>query len=141
MLTHCFGNKLECFFKESADVGSNIRPRAYLSGDLANLPVCHKYRKLRLCVLQKLAHRGQLWKGKQNVFNKNDVIVIGAYYFNFSTVITHDILKIHWSFFTSTIWRQNILEPLHLKLLRPLHFLIRFSDRIRLFCTVYKLPF
>jgi hypothetical protein len=57
------------------------------------------------------------------------------------TSITHDILKIHWSFFTNSIWRQNILDPLHLKLLRPFHFLIQFSDRIRLFCTVYKLPF
>jgi hypothetical protein len=57
------------------------------------------------------------------------------------TVITHDISKIHWSFFTSVIWRQNILELLHLKLLHPFHFLIRFSDQIRLICTVYELLF
>ncbi len=41
----------------------------------------------------------------------------------------------------SAIWRQNILELLHFKLLHPPHFWIRFLDRIRLFCTVYKLPF
>ncbi len=41
----------------------------------------------------------------------------------------------------SAIWRQNILKQLHSKLLHPLHFWIRFLDRIRLFCTVYKLLF
>jgi hypothetical protein len=41
----------------------------------------------------------------------------------------------------SAIGRQNILEPLRLKLLHPPHFWIRFLDWIRLFCTEYKLPF
>jgi len=35
----------------------------------------------------------------------------------------------------------NILELLHLKMLLPLYFWIRFPDWIRLFCTVFKLPF
>ncbi len=59
----------------------------------------------------------------------------------FQSFITHDILRIHWSLITSAFWRQNILEPLHLKCSAPS---ISGSGSLigsDSFCTVYELRF